>query len=143
MGADHAALIAVITIECRSGRGRCCPKVCDATFIKAPDFGTEPRELQDLGGSPAACSSALGGGELVALQAAPQPYVGDGSGVFACRCRFGEPEFIRRIAADPGTLDAQLTIASSVTREYVDWPEKRARQEDDLREVSRGGPQRS
>ena len=51
---------------------------------------------------------------------------GDGSGVFACRCRFGEPEFIRRIAADPGTLDAQLTIASSVTREYVDWPEKRA-----------------
>ena len=84
------------------------------------------RELQDLGGSPAACSSALGGGELVALQAAPQPYVGDGSGVFACRCRFGEPEFIRRIAADPGTLDAQLTIASSVTREYVDWPEKRA-----------------
>ena len=100
------------------------------------------RELQDLGGSPAACSSALGGGELVALQAAPQPYVGDGSGVFACRCRFGEPEFIRRIAADPGTLDAQLTIATSVTREYVDWPEA-CWEEDDLREVSSGGPQRS
>ena len=83
------------------------------------------RELQDLGGSPAACSSALGGGELVALQAAPQPYVGDGSGVFACRCRFDKPEHVKRICAEPGQLDASVTIASAVTREYVDWPERK------------------
>ena len=82
------------------------------------------RELRDLGGSPASCGTALGGGELVSLQAAPLPRMGDSTGIYHHAFRSERPHATETALLrldDPGRV---VAVATASTRELFEWPEK-------------------